>query len=72
MASSELFSPEPPARLVDRPEIARQIGCSIRTVLNYEDEGMPVIRQGRKRLYDLKRVRAWFERGTGSRRRSAR
>jgi phage terminase Nu1 subunit (DNA packaging protein) len=49
--------------LVERADLARDLKVCERTVKRYEDQGLPVIRRGRKRLYDVEKARAWV-RGT--------
>jgi hypothetical protein len=49
--------------VVDRPELARQLRCSARTIIRYEDAGLPVLRIGKRRFYDVDKVRAWVLNG---------
>ncbi len=51
------------AGLVDRAELARQLGCSTRTIIRHEQAGLPVLRIGIKRLYEVQRVRGWLLNG---------
>ncbi len=49
------------AGLVDRDVVAEQLEVSPRTVYRLEEtEGLPVIRFGHTRKYDLNAVRAWL------------
>jgi hypothetical protein len=47
------------AGLLTRKQLARQFGCSERTVIRYERAGMPFIAFGMIRRYDPPRVREW-------------
>jgi len=59
--------------IVDRPALAHDLSVSQRTLIRYEMAGMPVLRIGKKRLYEIARVREWLLNGgvRPSRRRSA-
>jgi phage terminase Nu1 subunit (DNA packaging protein) len=46
--------------LVNRDELARQLSRSTRTIIRFEDQGLPVHRRGRPRFYDIAEVRAWL------------
>ena len=56
-------------RYVNRHELAAQLGVSWRTICRYEDErdGLPSLRIGRRKMYNLESVRAWLERRERSR-----
>ena len=47
------------AGLVTRAVIAADLGVAPRTVIRYEEQGMPAIHLGKQRLYDIVKVRAW-------------
>jgi hypothetical protein len=49
--------------LVTRAELARQLACSERTIIRHEKQGLPVLRIGMKRLYEIDRVRGWLLNG---------
>ena len=48
--------------MVDRPGLQAQLpgNPSQRTIQRWEQQGLPVIRRGRLRLYDIAAVRAWL------------
>lgn len=49
------------AGLINRKQLAAELGRSERSIMVYEAEGLPVIRRGRLRFYDVSKVRAWLE-----------
>lgn len=53
-------TPPVTAGWADRSGIARELQVGERTVIRYEEQGMPVIRVGKKRWYDRDAVRAWL------------
>jgi hypothetical protein len=55
------------AGLVTRQDLEAAFHCGERTIRNYEAAGLPVIRRGALRLYDIEAVRAWL-RGDSPRR----
>lgn len=57
------------AGFVTRAQLVAELGCSTRTLIRYEHQGLPVIRRGALRLYSVERVRAWL---LGENRRRAR
>lgn len=48
------------AGLHTRDETATEIGCSVRTILRWERQGLPVIRVGARRWHDPEAVRIWL------------
>jgi hypothetical protein len=48
------------AGLVTRQDLETAFNCGERTIRNYEAAGLPVIRRGALRLYDIEAVRAWL------------
>ena len=46
--------------LITREQLAAQLDKTTRCIQNYEANGLPVIRRGRMRLYDVHAVRAWL------------
>ena len=48
------------AGLTDRETIAATLKRSTRTIARLEHAGLPVIRLGMTRLYDIAKVRAWL------------
>ena len=61
------------AGLVTRDELQEQIPGkpSRRTIQRWEEQGLPVIRRGRLRLYDITAVRAWLRGERPARKRPA-
>jgi hypothetical protein len=49
---------------VDRPQLATELKVSERTVRRYELEpdGLPFVRMGRRKLYNIPRARDWIQR----------
>lgn len=50
------------AQLVDKKELAKALGTSIRNIARWQEEGMPVAQRGKPgkaSLYDLEACRAW-------------
>jgi phage terminase Nu1 subunit (DNA packaging protein) len=43
-----------------RAQLAHALGVTQRTVIRYEQQGLPVIRRGRMRLYDRAKAAAWL------------
>jgi hypothetical protein len=43
-----------------REELAAAVGKSVATVRRWEQRGLPVIRRGNLRLYEIERVRDWL------------
>ena len=48
------------AGLLTRPQLAADLDCSDRTIIRYENAGLPVIRLGMLRFYNPAAVRAWL------------
>ena len=49
------------AGLVNRSELRAHLGgCTDRTIQRYEQLGLPVLRRGRLRFYEIEAVRAWL------------
>jgi phage terminase Nu1 subunit (DNA packaging protein) len=48
------------ASLLNRGQLAAQLGRSERTVIRWEHAGLPVIKLGATRLYDPVKARAWL------------
>lgn len=48
------------AGLLSRERLAAELGCSPRTVIRREREGMPFLKVGALRLYDPATVRTWL------------
>jgi hypothetical protein len=48
------------AGLLNRAQIAAELDCSERTILRFEQAGLPVIRLGMLRLYDPVAGRQWL------------
>ena len=48
------------AGLLSRERLAAELGCSPRTVIRREREGMPFVKIGALRLYEPARVREWL------------
>ena len=46
--------------LLDRKAFAAQCGRCERTIIRWERAGMPFIKLGYMRLYDMAKVRAWI------------
>lgn len=46
--------------LANRAQLARVLGVGQRTIIRYEHQGLPVIRRGRMRLYDVEQTRLWL------------
>jgi phage terminase Nu1 subunit (DNA packaging protein) len=44
----------------ERKQLAKDLRRCERTIKRWEDQGLPVIRRGKMRLYDIERVRAWL------------
>lgn len=47
---------------IDKSELARQLGVSERTVDRYTDlpDGLPFVKLGRRRLFDVAQCRQWL------------
>jgi phage terminase Nu1 subunit (DNA packaging protein) len=43
-----------------RPQLAYSLGVSKRTIRRYELAGLPVVRRGQLRLYDVEVTRRWL------------
>jgi hypothetical protein len=52
---------------VTRAEFAAALGRSVRTIIRYEAEGLPVTRRGRTRLIPIDRAIIWLEGGSARR-----
>ena len=48
------------AGLLNRADLAQQLGRSERTVIRWEHAGLPVIKLGMTRLYDPAKAREWL------------
>jgi len=46
--------------LLSRPQLATDLKCNDRTIIRYEEQGLPVIRLGALRFYDPAAVLAWM------------
>ena len=48
--------------LITRADLAKKLNISVPTIMKFESEGMPVIRQGGVIRYDWEDVFAWMKR----------
>jgi phage terminase Nu1 subunit (DNA packaging protein) len=48
------------AGLLTRVQLAAELGCSTRTIFEWEKLGLPVSRRGQLRLYEPAKVNAWL------------
>ena len=61
----------PPPKFVTRSELAREFDCHPRTIIKWQDHGLPVAvcgKRGRASRYDLAQCRSWratYERFSG-------
>jgi phage terminase Nu1 subunit (DNA packaging protein) len=58
--SQSAYVPTLLAGLITRDQLRAELGCSARTVVRHEMNGLPVIRRGNLRLYEIDKVRAWL------------
>jgi hypothetical protein len=49
--------------MVTRDQLEKELSCSRRTVIRFEAAGLPVLRIGKKRLYEVAKVREWLLNG---------
>ncbi len=59
-AVSEAMADARPPALVDRSELARQLGVSTRHVAELERRGLPVVRVGQAPRYELQAALGWL------------
>ena len=45
----------------DRPTLAQQWGTSVRTIANYEAEGLPSLMLGGRKLYNIGSAMNWLK-----------
>jgi hypothetical protein len=63
----EKAMPEPTKNLdllsdyADRPTLAQQWGTSVRTIANYEAEGLPSLMLGGRKLYNIVSAMNWLK-----------
>jgi hypothetical protein len=50
-------------RFVSRKELASVVGLSVRTISELQAGGLPVIRTGRRVIFDLEEAVAWIKEG---------
>ena len=63
---AEVIAARPVKRLIDRAELCQSLGVSAPIIRRLEDEGMPMVRLGEVRRYDLDHVLHWLETRNGA------